>query len=106
MSQKDSEFKVIIEDNEHAVHQALDRGYFVQAFLPVHALVESLLRQFLKQTGRKPSFDGLIKKYQKYLQSENYPFPTFEKELTAFNQRRNRIIHNLWQRGYTSTNTS
>jgi len=106
MSKNFPEFKVIVTDNEHAVRHALDRGDFVQAFLLIHALIESLLRHFLHYTGRKSTFDGLIKKYEEYLQSESYRFPTFVKELTEFNRRRNRIVHNLWQRGYTFTNKS
>ena len=98
-------FKSIVANNEQAAHQALGRGDYLQTVLLMHALVESLLRQFLHETGDKPSFAGLIKKYEDYLQSEGYPIPTFVKELTEFNKRRNRIVHNLWQRGYTFTNT-
>lgn len=98
------QFKSIVVDNEQAARQALDRSDYVQTFLLIHALVESLLRHFLHETGEKPSFAGLVKKYEEYLQSEDYPIPTFVKELTEFNRRRNRIVHNLWQRGYTFTN--
>ena len=100
------EFKAIVADNERAARDALDRGDFVQAFLLVHTLVESLLRQFLGQTGHKHSFDALINKYEEFLQSVSYPIPTFVNELTQFNRRRNRIVHNLWRSGYTVTNKS
>ena len=104
MNDESSDFKKTVADYEQAARQALERGDYVQSFLLFHALVESVLRQFLHETEDKLSFAGLIKKYDEFLQSEEYPIPTFVKELTEFNRRRNRIVHNLWQRGYSITN--
>ena len=104
MEDKDTRFKAVVADNEQAAKRALDRGDFLQAFLLVHSLVESLLRVFLGETGARLTFDDLIKKYGERLRAEHYPTPKFVDELTQFNRRRNRIMHRLWEKGYTLTN--
>ena len=98
------DFSIIIKDNEQAAAQALADGHFVQAFLLVHALVEALLRLFLRIPEEEDSFDKLIRKYRSYLDQERYPFPTFIDELTQFNRRRNRVVHQLWRKGHSFTN--
>lgn len=97
-------FSYILKDNEAATALAIQRGDYLQAFLLVHALVESLLRAFLHSERKAGSFDDLITEYAAYLKKEHYPLPTFVDDLKNFNRRRNRIIHNLWQRGYTFAN--
>jgi len=99
------DFSTIIRDNEQAAAQALADGHFVQAYLLVHALIEALLRLFLRISEEKNvSFDNLIQKYRSYLEEEHYSFPTFIDELTQFNRRRNRIVHQLWRKGHSFTN--
>jgi len=99
------DFSLIVRDNEQAAATALAEGDFVKAFLLVHALVEALLRLFLRiPSGRDETFSDLVKAYAAYLEKENYPFPTFLNELTLFNRRRNEIVHNLWRTGYSHTN--
>jgi hypothetical protein len=97
-------FSLIVQDNEEAVRDALDQKNYVQAFVLTHALVESLLRHFLDRQDDRLGFHDLVGLYEKYLRQQSYPFPTFIKELKAFNQRRNRVIHQLWKHGYTHTN--
>ncbi len=104
MERTSSAFARIVQDNETATRQALDSSDFVQAYLLLHALLESLLRQFLNKTRSNLTFEDLIKKYEALLRQNDYPTPSFVKELRAFNQRRNRIIHNLWKNGFTHTN--
>ncbi len=94
----------IVEDNEAAVAQAISEGDYVQAFLLTHALVESLLRAFLNREDGEVQFYNLIKTYEAYLAKIDYPGGDFIDELTKFNQRRNRIVHQLWAKGYTATN--
>jgi hypothetical protein len=94
----------IVKDNEQAIAQALNDGNYVQAFLLVHALVESLLRIFLKETNDRATFSNLIGSYKKFLKREHYSLPIFIDELTKFNQRRNRIVHALWRKGFSLTN--
>ena len=99
------DFSIIIKDNEQAAAQALADGHFVQAYLLVHALVEALLRLFLRIPEQKTvTFDNLIQQYRSYLERERYPFPTFVDELTQFNRRRNRVVHELWRKGHSFTN--
>jgi hypothetical protein len=99
------DFSIIIKVNENAAAQALADGHFVQAYLLVHALVEALLRLFLRIPPESDvSFNNLIQKYLSYLDQERYPFPTFIDELTEFNRRRNRIVHQLWRKGHSFTN--
>ena len=98
-------FSFIVNDNEKAIKEAFDRGDYTQAILLIHALIESLLRLFLGETqNKRVSFSGLIKKYDQFLHQENYPNRTFVDELVQFNLRRNRIVHELWQKGYSLTN--
>lgn len=98
-------FSLIVSDNEQAVAQALAREDFVQAYLLVHALIEALLRLFLRvPEEEEASFNDLIQKYRAYLEEEHYPIPTFFDELTQFNRRRNRIVHQLWRKGFSFTN--
>ena len=99
-----SDFSLIINDNERAVRAALDRGDNIQAFLLVHSLVESLLRIFLGEHKKEVAFSKLIQKYENILKNNSPGVSTFVKELTQFNRRRNRIIHELWRKGYTFTN--
>ncbi len=94
----------IVEDNESAVAQAISDENYVQAFLLIHSLVESLLRVFLSREDDEVRFFDLIKAYEAYLAKINYPVVTFVEELTKFNQRRNRIVHQLWVKGYSITN--
>lgn len=103
---KKDKFSTIVKDNERAIEDALASGHFVQAYLLIHALIESLLRIFLKVPDKKKiSFDHLINKYQSFLDKANYPFPTFVDELRKFNRLRNRIVHKqLWANGYSFTN--
>ena len=99
------DFSAVISDNEQAAAQALADGHFVQAYLLVHALIETLLRLFLHiSAGNNITFDNLIRKYRTYLEKERYPFPEFIDELTQFNRRRNRIVHQLWKKGHSFTN--
>jgi len=99
------DFSIIVKDNEEAAAQSLADGQFVQAYLLVHALVEALLRLFLRIPDEtNVSFNGLIQKYRSYLAAQRYPIPTFIDELTQFNRRRNRIVHQLWQKGHSYKN--
>lgn len=104
MNRKLSAGPGIVEDNEVAVARAISEGNYVQAFLLIHALVESLLRVFLNREDREVRFHDLIKAYEAYLAKIDYPVPAFVDELTKFNLRRNRIVHQLWVKGYTATN--
>jgi hypothetical protein len=98
-------FSIIIKDNDQAAAQALADGHFVQAYLLVHALVEALLRLFLHISEEEDmSFASLIQKYRSYLEQERYPFPTFIDDLTQFNRRRNRMVHQLWRKGHSFAN--
>jgi len=99
------DFSRIVDDNEQAAAQALAREDFLQAYLLVHALIEALLRLFLSiPDGEDVSFNELIHKYRAYLEEEHYPIPTFIDELTQFNRRRNRLVHQLWRKGFSFTN--
>jgi len=104
MSEPRPDFSFIIRDNESAAARALQEENFVYAYLLVHALVESLLRLFLRNHEEEKTFHGLIQEYKQFLLKQNYPEPTFLKELTKFNRRRNRIIHQLWRKGFSFTN--
>lgn len=88
-----------------AAAEALAARNFVQAYLLVHALIEALLRLFLRvPEENNASFADLVEKYRSYLKQMNYPYPTFIDELIQFNRRRNRIVHQLWQKGHSFTN--
>ena len=93
----------IVEDNEKAAHKAYQRGDYVSCFLLMHSLIEALLRAFLSKTKRE-TFKELIKTYEKFLKQARQKKPTFVNELIKFNKRRNRVIHQLWKKGYTPTN--
>lgn len=93
----------IVKDNETAVARSLAEGNYVQAYLLVHALTESLLRGVLDQSDRS-SFNDLIRAYELFLQHNHYPTPEFVDELTQFNRRRNRMVHELFRKGFTATN--
>lgn len=95
--------KTIVKDNEMAARSAYQRGDYVSCFLLIHSLIEALLRAFLTKTKRE-RFSDLIAAYEEYLQQEKQPRSTFVDELTGFNRRRNRIVHELWRNGYTATN--
>ena len=105
MTEPRRDFSFIVRDNEAAVARALQEGNFVQAYLLVHAVLESLLRVFLQDHREKMTFEGLIETYRRFLSEHDYPQPTFVKELTEFNRRRNRIVHELWRRGFSFTNS-
>jgi hypothetical protein len=104
MANSKRDFSFIIRDNEYAARLALDQQNYVQAFLLVHALIESLLRHFLDWHEEHFTFNTLIKEYEDFLKRERYPHPTFVKELIEFNRRRNRVVHQLWKKGYSFTN--
>jgi len=93
-----------VRDNEAAAALAFQQGHHIQVFLLLHALTESLLRVFLDDHSPKSSFSDLIRSYGEFLFQERYPRPEFVTDLTEFNRRRNRIIHDLWRKGYTLTN--
>ena len=96
---------MIIKDNEQAAAEALAAGNFLQTYLLVHALIEALLRLFLRMPEDKDvSFANLVQEYRSYLERQHYPFPTLIGELTQFNRRRNRIVHQLWRKGHSFTN--
>ena len=94
----------IIEDNETAVARAISDENYVQGYLLIHSLIESLLRVFLGLEDEKKRFYDLIQAYRSYLVTINYPAMTFVDELEKFNKRRNRIVHDLWKKGYSATN--
>ncbi len=98
------DFTLIIQDNEKAAREAFDRGDYLQAFLLIHTLLDSLLRLFLKETEEEIKFSMLVRKYEQFLEDQNYSVKTLVKELTELNRRRNRIIHQLWRKGYSYTN--
>jgi hypothetical protein len=101
---KKDEFKRIVSDSESAAAAAFEREDYVQSFILVHVLIESLLRAFLEIHDDHRSFSSLIDKYESFLR-ENYAGPpTFVNDLRRMNQRRNRIVHELWQKGFTGTN--
>jgi hypothetical protein len=93
----------IIKENESFARRAYEQGDYVLCFLLSHALIESLLRAFLSQTG-KESFNELILAYENFLKSESQTELTFVNELNKFNRRRNRVVHELWRTGYSATN--
>jgi len=99
-----SDYGLVVADNETAARVALDKGNYISAFLLIHVLVESLLRAFLRNDNESHSFASLVSQYDQYLRQEDYPVPTFVDELKEFNRRRNRIVHQLWRKGYTLTN--
>jgi len=103
MSDTRPDFSFIVRDNEAAVAHALAAGEFIQAYLLVHALMESLLRVFLK-VHEETTFHALIERYKGFLLEQGQPEPTFVKELAEFNRRRNRIVHQLWRKGFSFTN--
>ncbi|MHB1664973.1 MAG: hypothetical protein ACYCT7_06915 [bacterium] len=98
------DFSLIIKDNENILAGALEHGDYVKSILLAYSLIESLLRMFLNEHNEEIKFTTLIKKYKDFLLEEKYVVPTFVKELQDFNKRRNRIIHQLWSKGYTFTN--
>jgi hypothetical protein len=105
MSESRPDVSFIVRDNETATARALEDRNFIHAYLLVHALVESLLRVFLKNHDENTTFHGLIEGYKQFLSEQEYPEPTFAKELTEFNRHRNRIIHQLWRKGFSFANT-
>lgn len=93
----------IIRENENAARDAFDKGDYVICFLLIHSLIESLLRTFLGIT-RDITFNNLIKSFDKLMKNESQTESTFINELTELNRRRNRVIHQLWKKGYSLTN--
>ena len=93
----------IVNENESVARRAYEQGDFVLCFLLSHSLIESLLRAFLERTG-KESFNDLIIAYENFIKSEGQTVSVFVNELTEFNRRRNRVIHQLWKIGYSATN--
>jgi hypothetical protein len=64
----------------------------------------ALLRASLEVHDEHKTFSSLVDKYESFL-LENYAGPlTFVDDLRKMNQRRNRIVHELWQKGFTETN--
>lgn len=105
MSKLKHKFQEVVAENEDVVSVALSRGDYVQTYLLVHSLIEALLRIFLDITEENQvRFVDLISSYEKYLEEQDYMKPTFVEELTEFNRRRNRIVHELWEKGYKTTN--
>jgi hypothetical protein len=99
------DFSATIKDNETAAAQSFEDGNFLQAYLLIHSLIESLLRFFLRiPEGQVVTFDGLVQKYGAYLKRQEYPTLDFVDDLTNFNRRRNRIVHHLWHKGYSLVN--
>jgi hypothetical protein len=99
------DFTLMVRDNETAAAAALQRGDYMQAFLFVHVAVESLLRIFLRVTEEEVTFHSLVARYENFLRDQRAGAPTFVNELTQFNRRRNRMLHQLWRKGYTYTNS-
>lgn len=93
------DFSLIVSDNEKTVRAALDRGDYVQAFLLVRVLIEPLLRTFLRTADSNATFTELIQEYKRFLEQQSPGIATFIEELTLFNRRRNRIVHELWRKG-------
>ena len=93
----------IVADIETAIQAAYQRGDYLSCYLLTHSLIESLLRAFLSKNGRE-SFYDLVVAYGKYLEDEGQQNATFVDDLTEFNRRRNRVVHQLWKEGYTTTN--
>ncbi|MDP8980529.1 MAG: hypothetical protein M3O35_08065 [Acidobacteriota bacterium] len=114
MSEPRIDFSFIVRDNEAACERALAEQNYVQAYLLMHALIESLLRAFLHRHSSDSSFHALIRAYEGFLTEQHLPpifvaeqqhlQPTFVKELIKFNQQRNRIVHQLWRKGFSFTN--
>jgi hypothetical protein len=94
----------IVEENESVVARSLADGNFVQAYLLIHALIESLLRVVLGHDDDHLSFNDLINGYRMFLDQRQYPIPEFVEDLVKFNRRRNRIVHELWRKGFAATN--
>ena len=93
------DYSFVVRDNEQAAANALSEGRYMDAFLLVHILVEALLRAFLRVDKPRRSFNQLVAAYGTYLTDQDYPKAVFVGELQQLNQRRNRIVHQLWQRG-------
>ncbi|GMQ89581.1 MAG: hypothetical protein BMS9Abin09_1083 [Gammaproteobacteria bacterium] len=93
-----------VRENEAELQRALEAGGYVQVVMLSHALIESYLREFLGEKEDEVKFSYLIKRYRKYLDSIKYPIPTFVEDLTQFNRRRNRVVHQLWKKGYKRIN--
>ncbi|MDA2934952.1 hypothetical protein MYX82_11510 [Acidobacteria bacterium AH-259-D05] len=98
------DYSFVVRDNEQAAANALSEGRQTDTFLLAHTVVEALLRAFLRVDDPRRSFDKLVTAYEAYLKDQGYPEADFVDELRQFNRRRNRIVHQLWQRGYTYTN--
>ncbi len=96
-------FSFIVQDNEKSAQKTFDQGDYVLSILLIHSLIESILRVFFSIDDKK-RFSELIKIYSDFLEKEIPGSTTFVEELTQFNRRRNRIVHQLWQKGYTFTN--
>src|SRR6267378_4378437 len=103
MVDKRPDFSFIVSDNETAAKHAYKSGDYVQAYLLIHALVESLLRVFLG-VHEDSTFHALIARYGRYLTEQGQTETTFVQDLTELNRRRNRIVHELWRKGYSFTN--
>ena len=105
MAQQRPSFSVIAIENEQAAEQALARGDFAEAYLRVHALMEGLLRLFLRvPEGDEVTFNELIQRYQAHLEDVRYTVPSFMPELTQLNRRRDQIVQHLWRQGLALTN--
>jgi len=93
----------VIAENEDAARKAYERGDYIACLLIIHALIEALLRTFLDGNEKK-RFSDLVGEYKRFLEKERQTEPVFVDELIQFNRRRNRTIHNLWEKGYVEIN--
>jgi len=103
MADSRPDYSFIISDNEAAAARALKSGDHVHAYLLIHALMESLLRVFLG-VHENSTFQALIERYEQFLKEQGQTESTFVQDLTEFNRRRNRMVHQLWRKGYSFTN--
>ncbi len=97
-------YTAAVQENEAELQRSMESGGYVQVVLLSHTLIESYLREFLGEKKEEVRFSYLIARYQKYLDGIKYPTPTFVEELTQLNRRRNRVVHQLWRKGYKRTN--
>ena len=104
MSDTRPDYSTVVAQNEEAAAIAIDDGRYLDAFILIHTLVEALLRVFLQVDDERCSFSKLIDKYAEYLVEQSYTLPGFVDELRQFNHRRNRMVHQLWCRGYSLEN--
>ena len=98
-----------IEDLENKAVEFFEQREFLVSFLLFHTLTEALLRAFLRKGDKETRFSNLVKDLESFLCTPPYAQPRGSvqrtiKQLTEYNQFRNRIIHNLWKHGYSRWN--